>query len=281
MKIMLRTLLFPIRALARFIGFGSRTSRPREKPRPSRVQRVVVALGVVGMLVGISLISMGTYDYLNPSEASIPPKPRVLDYRFDPGGVYDRPVGVLTPTPQPSPAPTAAPTEAPAVAPAPAPPPPPLRDSSFSLVIDKIGVNSSVFTYGLDSNQVPEVPLNPWDVAWYNFSAQPGTGSNAVFAAHVTWNGPAVFYYLDQLVVGDEIRLLGDNGVELTYTITDSYLVDPSDPATLSVMHGTDEDVVTLITCGGSFFYTGDPTFGGDYTNRRIVRAALQTVSEV
>jgi LPXTG-site transpeptidase (sortase) family protein len=233
------------------------------------------------MLVGVSLISIGTYDYLYSGEASISEKPRVIDFRFDPGGIYDRPVGVVTPSSAPSPAPTTQPTQGPAVAPAPEPTPPPLRDSSFGLVIDKIGVNSSVFTYSLDSNQVPEVPLNPWDVAWYDFSAHPGTGSNAVFAAHVTWNGPAVFYRLDQLVVGDEIRLLGDNGVELTYTVTDSYLVDPADPASLSVMHGTDEDVVTLITCGGTFFSTGDPTFGGDYTNRRIVRATLQTISEV
>ncbi|MCH8813732.1 MAG: class F sortase [Chloroflexi bacterium] len=278
MKIMLRTLLFLIRGPARFLGFGSPTNRAREQPRPRRVQRAVVALGVVGMLVGISLISIGTYDYLSSSEASIPDKPRVLDYRFDPGGIYDRPVGVVTPTPEATPTPTAEPTEAPVVAPA---PPPPLRDSPFSLVIDKIGINSTVFTYGLDANQVPEVPLNPWDVAWYDFSARPGTGSNAVFAAHVTWNGPAVFYYLDQLVVGDEVKLLGDNGIELVYTITESYLVDPSDPATLSVMHGTEEDVITLITCGGTFFYTGDPTFGGDYTNRRIIRATLQTISEV
>ncbi|MFQ5472409.1 MAG: class F sortase [Dehalococcoidia bacterium] len=229
------------------------------------------------MLVGISLISVGTYDYLSSGEASIPEKPRVLDYRFDPGGIYDRPVGVVTPTPQPSP--TAEPTEAPVVAPA--PPPPPLRDQPFSLVIDAINVNADVFTYGLDANQVPEVPLNPWDVAWYDFSAQPGTGSNAVFAGHYTWRGVAVFYDLDKLVLGDEVKLIGQNGVELVYTVTDTFLLDPNDPDTLSVMYPTDDDIVTLITCGGTFFPTSDPIAGGDYTDRRIVVASLQTISEV
>jgi LPXTG-site transpeptidase (sortase) family protein len=242
------------------------------------MRRVMITLGIVGMLAGVSLISVGLYDSLNSSESAIATQPRVLDYRFDPGGVYDRPAGVLTPTPQPSPTVTPEPTQAPYVAPA---PPPPLRDQPFQLVINKIGVNATVFTYGLDDNQVPQVPLNAWDVAWYNFSSRPGTGSNAVFAAHVTWLGPAVFYKLDQLVVGDEIKLMGDDGVELVYVVSDSFLVDPDDPATLSVMRPTDDDVVTLITCGGTFFYTGDPTFGGDYTDRRIVRATLKTISDV
>jgi len=286
MKITPRTLLLRIRDFARSIGFGSQATLASQTPRQRRVQRAVVALGFVSMIAGVSLISFGTYDYLYSSEASIPEKPRVLDFRFDPGGIYDRPVGVVTPSPAPttalSPAPTTQGTQAPAEGPAAEPAlPPPLRDSSFSLVIDKLGVNSNVFTYGLDSDLVPEVPLNPWDTAWYDFSAQPGTGSNAVFAAHVTWYGPAVFYRLDQLALGDEIKLLGLNGVQLTYTVTDSYLVDPTDPSALSVMHGTEEDVITLITCGGSFFSTGDAASGGDYTQRRIVRAALQSITDL
>lgn len=243
---------------------------------PRRLRAIVNALGLIGMLAGISLISYGLYDYLDPSDPAVLPRPAVLDYRFDPGGIYDRPPGVLTPTPAPSPTATAEPAPG-YVAPA----PPPLRDQPYRLVIDKIDVNGTVFTYGLDENQVPQVPLNPWDVAWYDFSAQPGTGSNAVFAAHVTWRGPAIFYNLDQLVVGDELRLIGDDGIELVYVVTDSFLVDPNDPATLSVMRPTDDDIVTLITCGGTFFYTGDPTFGGDYTERRIVRALLKTPIDV
>ena len=269
--------LYVLSAIAVAAGFRTPKRAVGEPVQPaSRLRRLVAVLGLVGMLVGISLISLGMYDYLNPSEPAVPTQPAVLDYRFDPGGIYDRPPGVLTPTPQLSPTPAAEPAPAPVVAPA-----PPLRDQPYRLVIDKIGVNGAVFTYGLDANQVPEVPLNPWDVAWYDFSAQPGTGSNAVFAAHVTWQGPAIFYKLDQLGVGDEVQLIGDDGIELVYAITESFLVDPNDPSTLSVMRATEDDVVTLITCGGTFFYTGDPTFGGDYTDRRIVRAVLQTAADV
>ncbi len=276
MKAIAKLPLYVFSAIAVAAGFRSPKRAVAEPVQPASRLRLVAVLGLAGMLVGISLISLGMYNYLNPSEPAVPTQPAVLNYRFDPGGIYDRPPGVLTPTPQPSPTPAAEPAPAPVVASA-----PPLRDQPYRLVIDKIGVNGAVFTYGLDANQVPEVPLNPWDVAWYDFSAQPGTGSNAVFAAHVTWQGPAIFYKLDQLIVGDEVKLIGDDGVELVYTITESFLVDPNDPTTLSVMHATDDDVVTLITCGGTFFYTGDPTFGGDYTERRIVRAVLKTAAGV
>jgi LPXTG-site transpeptidase (sortase) family protein len=146
-------------------------------------------------------------------------------------------------------------------------------------VIESIGVNANVFTYGVDADRVPEVPLNGDDVAWYDFSARPGTGSNAVFAGHVTWNGRAVFSDLDSVAVGERISLKGGDGKELVYVVSDTYLVDPNDPTSISVMSPTETDVITIITCSGSFYYTGDPVFGGEYTQRRIIRAALSDSS--
>lgn len=268
------------RIFLKLAGFDSlRPAQSRRSPRRGRrLRRVVAAAGALAIFLGAALVSVGLYDYLNDTEASIEAEPPALANRFDPGGVYDRPVGIVPPTPAPTAAPateTPAPTAAPVVAAA----PPPLRDKPYNIVIDKIGVNAGVFAYGLDANNTPEVPYNGWDVAWYNFSAQPGTGSNAVFAAHVTWNGPAVFYRIDALTTGDLVKLIAEDGTVLTYRVTESYLVDPDDPASLAVMHGTDHDVITLITCGGTPFYVGG-TAGYDYTNRQIVRAELVEVIE-
>ena len=188
-------------------------------------------------------------------------------YAGDPGAIYDRPVTTPTPSPVPTPSPT------------PAPAGPPIRDDSFRMVIERIGVDAPVNAYGLDSQRVPQVPLNAYEVAWYTFSARPGTGGNAVFAGHVTWSGQAVFYSLNTLAPGDAVRLLGHDGTQLLYTVSESYLVDPDDPASLSVMGPAPTDMITIITCDGSFFYTGDPVFRGDYTNRRVVRATLTTTS--
>ena len=170
---------------------------------------------------------------------------------------------------------------APEPSPTPSPPiDPPLGSTPFQLIIPSIGVDATVNSFGLDANSIPEVPLNGQEVAWYNWSAEPGTGSNAVLAGHVTWSGTGVFYYLDQLSGGEEILLRSAEGTELSYTVDGTFLIDPSDPAALTMMAPTDDDTITVITCGGTYFPTGGP-FGGDYTDRRIVRASLSQVTPV
>jgi LPXTG-site transpeptidase (sortase) family protein len=102
-----------------------------------------------------------------------------------------------------------------------------------------------------------------------------------VFAGHVTWHGRAVFWDLDKLQPGDIIKLMGEDGTELVYAVSNSFLVDPADPESLKVMQGTATDIITVITCGGDFVDTNDPVFGGEYTGRRIVRAELVSVTTV
>ena len=157
----------------------------------------------------------------------------------------EAPIVILSDTPTPA-ADTGTPTPVPE---------PPLDEGAYTMIIESLGVNAKVDTYGLDPNAVPEVPTGPGAaevVAWYNFSAEPGTGSNAVFAGHVTWSGPGVFFSLTSVTNGDEIRLLGADGAQLTYVVSDVFQVDAYDPDSLQVMRATDEDVITIITCSES-----------------------------
>jgi LPXTG-site transpeptidase (sortase) family protein len=152
------------------------------------------------------------------------------------------------------------------------------------MIIERIGVNAPVVTYGLDENRNPVVPTGAGAggiVAWYDFSAQPGTGGNAVYAGHVTWNGVAVFYSLEALGAGDLIRLRDDRGAEVAYQVVMNTSMDPHDPATLQMMYPESRDMLTIITCGGSFYSTGDPVFGGEYTSRTVIRAELVSVTRV
>ena len=217
-------------------------------------------------------MAAGVYNAETSGSAS-PDHPLIRNFSADDGGVYDHP---LTATDTPTPAPAA--QEVGAALPPGAPPP--LRDRPFELIIDKIGVDAPVVTYGLDANDVPEVPYDAQDVAWYNFSAQPGTGGNAVFAGHVTWSGRAVFYYLDQLSPGDNVTLRGTDGTTLNYTISDVFLVDPQDPNSVSVMGPSSTDEITIITCGGQPYYVGG-FFRYDYTRRLVVRGRLASVNVV
>jgi LPXTG-site transpeptidase (sortase) family protein len=188
------------------------------------------------------------------------------------------PVVKLTVTPSPTPLVplvTAAPTPSPV-------PAPPLGDRPYTMSIPAIGVVAPVQTYGLDADQVPEVPTGADAadiVAWYNFSAKPGVGSNAVFAGHVDWFGPAVFYDLTDLAPGDDISLRADDGTELIYKVADVFDVSASDPNATQVMAGTPTDTLTIITCTGDFTDTNDPVFGGEYDRRHVVKANLESTT--
>ncbi len=249
-------------------GSSSSTDGLREGSAGRVIRRLCMFAGAFAALAGVTVLAIGGFRALQPGEEAAT-HPLVLSGYDDPGAIYDRPLNHdATPTPVA--------TAEPVVA---IPPAPPLRDIPYRLIIDKIGVNAPVGTYGLGTDQIPDVPSNGQEVAWYDFSSQPGAGSNAVFAGHVTWNGRGVFYDLDDLASGDQVTLVANNGgAKLTYAVTEVFLVDPDDPNAVSVMSPTPgQDQVTIITCGGDPFYVGGAA-AYDYTHRLIVRASLTNV---
>ncbi len=224
------------------------------------MRTLMTGIGVSLLAVGVGLVAVSVTGLLDEDS-----RPRAA--HVETVDLSGSSIDLALPSPTPN---TASPSPTPL---------PPLGDKPYTLVIEKIDVNAPVYTYGLDEKNVPEVPYNATDIAWYNFSAKPGTGSNAVFAGHVTWNGVAVFYNLDDIAKGDSITLTNDAGVKVIYKVSDVFQVDPSDPDSLKVMYGTGKDVITLITCSGTFTYTGDPDFGGEYDRRLVVRGDLVSVT--
>lgn len=141
-----------------------------------------------------------------------------------------------------------------------------------------IGVDASVLTMGLDANNYPEVPNAGDEVAWYNFSTPPGRGSNAVFSGHVDWYYwgmpvEGVFYRLRELQIGDQITLDLEDGSRLRYSVTGNVATAYDDPNVVDVMEPTSKDVLTLITCGGTWQKDYSNPIGGNYSHRVIVRA--------
>jgi len=231
--------------------------RNASRPRP---RRILFALGGLAVAAGTGLLVAGIYLFLVGGDRSgVNDDVGVVDLGKESLDLDIRSRTFTARTPTPAPA-------------------PPLGDAGYELVIDKLGVDAPVSMFGVDDKLVPEVPYTATDVAWYDFSARPGTGGNAVFAGHVTWNGPAVFYDLDKLEKGDEVRLQGYDGTKVVYRVSSVFQVDPDDPESVKVMWTTTEDVITIITCSGKFFETGDPILRGDYTHRLIVRGDLVSV---
>ncbi len=241
--------------------------RVRKVPRPTLLAVTgACALGAVVLFsfVGYNLLESGSTGFSADPETVA----RAWRYALDPGGVYDR-VATRGPANQPYNYSISVPVENRAG---------PFGSGSFRILISRIDVDAPVKAYGMNSDLVPEVPLMAQEVAWYNFSAPPGVGSNAVFAGHVNWSGDAVFHDLNRVKPGDRIQLKDAVGVYLEYTVTESRQVSARDKEIVQLMGPTSDDIITLITCDGDYRYTGDPILRGEYNKRRVVRAILTTL---
>jgi LPXTG-site transpeptidase (sortase) family protein len=156
----------------------------------------------------------------------------------------------------------------------PAPPPAPASASGSSpiqrLRVSQVGIDANVITLGVDPDGTMQAPKTAFDVAWYDFSARPGSGSNAVFAAHVDFRGvgPAVFWRLRELREGSQIQVVLDDGSTLTYRVVIAQAYGANDAPIEWIVGATERDSITLITCDGTF-----NTATREYDRRLVVRA--------
>jgi len=224
---------------------------------PFHHSRGRLLLAALLLVVALGLLGFGLGGLMLAKESDSTPDPR---------GELQLPRNGLD-TPTATPIPTQPPSSAPAV----------------RMIIEKIGLDAPVITMGLDEEHVPRVPDNPNDVVWYDFSSPPGWGSNAVFSGHVDWtvNGvpvTGVFYSLRNLEVGDIIKVRLADNTEYQYKVSANVALPFDDPKALEAMGATPTEMLTIITCGGTWVpIPGDP-LGGNYTHRQIAQA--QRVNE-
>jgi len=138
------------------------------------------------------------------------------------------------------------------------------------LTIPKIGIDAPVSVKGLDANGTMQNPNGPGDVAWYDFSARPGQGGNAVFSGHLDYHdyGPAVFARLREMTAGDLVEVRLEDGTVRRYVVTISVLYPAESAPSQEIVGPTGQEMVTLVTCGGT--WQGQPR---GYSHRLVVRA--------
>ncbi len=140
------------------------------------------------------------------------------------------------------------------------------------LVIPAIGVDASVIVKGVGADGVMEVPDNARDVAWYDFTAHPGSGGNVVFSGHVDFHGvgPAVFWDLGKLQQDDAVDVQLDDGTSYHYRVTEKGVYSAADAPIDRIVGPTPVESVTIITCTGKF-----NAATRQYDKRLVVRAEL------
>lgn len=122
--------------------------------------------------------------------------------------------------------------------------------------IPKIGVSSSLVSLGLAADGTLQVPTDFSKAGWYVSGAYPGEADEppALIVGHVdNYKGPAVFFRLKELGVGDKVLVPRADGTTATFLVyrTANY-VKSSFPAR-SVYAATGRPELRLITCTGQF----------------------------
>jgi LPXTG-site transpeptidase (sortase) family protein len=146
--------------------------------------------------------------------------------------------------------------------------------SGDRLIIQRLGINAPVGSRYVGADGAMANPSGAYDVVWYDFSGfnglggYPGQGGNAVFAGHVDYRGvgPAVFYQLRNILVGDVIEYYTSSGEYHRYVVESIGDYSPNDNWTGLV--ASNREGVTLITCNGEF-----NTAAREYSHRRVVYA--------
>ena len=139
--------------------------------------------------------------------------------------------------------------------------------------IPAIDVSSTLVDLGLNPDNSLEVPADYAKAGWYTGGAYPGDsgGPPALIVGHVdNKEGPAVFYELNQLVVGDEIMVERSDGTTAVFVVYDARQYPKNSLPTDEIYSDRDGSELVLITCTGDF-----DAAAGSYLDNYVVTARL------
>lgn len=129
------------------------------------------------------------------------------------------------------------------------------RSAPTRLVIPALGIDVSFEgPLGLHADQTVEVPESFEMVGWYENGPIPGELGPAVILGHVDSKaGPAVFYSLGQLVPGDTIEVLREDGTTAKFKVTGLERYEQEGFPTELVYGNLTYPGLRLVTCSGVY----------------------------
>jgi sortase (surface protein transpeptidase) len=121
------------------------------------------------------------------------------------------------------------------------------------LNIPAIGLTVSLSGLGLNPTGTVQVPTDYQQPGWFDLGPSPGQLGSSVILGHVdTFQGPAVFFHLPTLQVGDDVNVTLADGAVTTFQVRTlaSYLKSQFPDALVYGTHG--DSALQLVTCGGT-----------------------------
>lgn len=83
-------------------------------------------------------------------------------------------------------------------------------------------------------------------VGHFEETAMPGESGNFALAGHRNFDTGEFFLRIDRLSEGDEIHAITLEGIAYTYSVTNSFVVQPEDTY---ILEESEEPIITLVTC--------------------------------
>ena len=147
------------------------------------------------------------------------------------------------------------------------------RAEPVQIDIPAIGVSSSLVDLGLNTDGTLEVPVDFDKAGWFTGGNYPGDpqGPPGLIAGHVDdYTGPAVFYRLPELAVGDEVMVVRADNTVAVFGVTESRQYPKDALPTDEVYAPVGDSEIVLITCTGDFDQSAR-----SYRDNLVVRATL------
>lgn len=147
------------------------------------------------------------------------------------------------------------------------------RSLPTRLVIPSIHLDTTfVSPLGLNTDQSVSVPDSYTQVGWYKNGSTPGEIGPAVILGHVDSKvGPAVFYSLGQVSVGDSVEVTRLDGTVAIFEVTELKRYPQTEFPTEQVYGAIDESVLRLVTCTGLYSHNEQR-----YSHNLVVYARLK-----
>ena len=128
------------------------------------------------------------------------------------------------------------------------------RSTPVALRIPAIDLAIPLGELGLNPDGTVEVPTDFAEAGWFRLGPSPGQSGSAVILGHVdSYRGPAVFFRLASLLVGDEVEVSLADGVVARFVVTavNTYPKEAFPATEVYGSHGY--SALQLVTCGGEF----------------------------
>ncbi len=128
------------------------------------------------------------------------------------------------------------------------------RSRPIHLTIPKLGISVPLTELGLNKDHSVQVPTNFAIPGWYKYGPSPGQESSAVILGHVdSYLGPAVFYHLADLRLGNHVIVKAADGKVFTFRVIGLREYSKSTFPDRLVYGPRKYAALQLVTCGGVF----------------------------